>query len=92
MSSNQPSDTLPSSIPKLDSSGVNWAIFSEHFEVAVRAKHLWGHFSGTTLKPQPASTTPTDDEQEKLSKWEDNEATAQYLLSQKLLDSAFLKI
>ncbi|KZT18199.1 hypothetical protein NEOLEDRAFT_1029215, partial [Neolentinus lepideus HHB14362 ss-1] len=64
------SDTLPSSVLKLDSSGVNWAIFSERFEITVREKCLWGHFSGTMLKPQPASTTPTDDEQEKLSKWE----------------------
>ncbi|KZT24336.1 hypothetical protein NEOLEDRAFT_1067473, partial [Neolentinus lepideus HHB14362 ss-1] len=91
MSSDRPSDTLPSSVPKLDPSGVNWAIFSERFEVAVRAKQLWGHFSGMTTKPQPAGVIVTDAEQEKLTKWEDDEATAQYLLSQKLPDSAFLK-
>ena len=31
-------DTLPSSIPKLDASGLNWAIFSLHFQDAIEAK------------------------------------------------------
>ncbi|KZT18556.1 hypothetical protein NEOLEDRAFT_1079870, partial [Neolentinus lepideus HHB14362 ss-1] len=91
MSSDRPSDTLPSSVPKLDPSGVNFAIFSERFETAVRAKRLWGHFSGSTTRPQPLSTVATQEEEDKITKWDDNEATAMYLLSQKLPDSAFLK-
>ena len=50
-------DTLPSSIPKLDASGLNWAIFSLHFQDAVEAKGYWGHFDGTT--PWPVPTAPT---------------------------------
>ncbi|KZT27770.1 hypothetical protein NEOLEDRAFT_1021166, partial [Neolentinus lepideus HHB14362 ss-1] len=85
------SDTLPSSVPKLNHSGVNWAIFSECFETAIRAKRLWGHFSGVVTMPQAQSAMLTDDEREKMTKWEDNEVTAQYLLSQKLPDSTFLR-
>ena len=32
------SDSLPSSIPKLDASGLNWAIFSVHFKDTIQAK------------------------------------------------------
>ena len=41
-------DTLPSSIPKLDATGLNWAIFSLHFEDAVQAKA-----SGVTFAVPP---------------------------------------
>ena len=49
-------DTLPSSIPKLDASGLNWAIFSLRFQDAVEAKGYWGHFDGTTPRPIPTVT------------------------------------
>ena len=45
------SDTLPSNIPKLDASGINWAIFAVHFQDAVEAKGFWGHFDGTKTRP-----------------------------------------
>jgi hypothetical protein len=45
------SDTLPSSIPKLDASGVNWAIFSVRFQDAIEAKGFWDHFDGSSLRP-----------------------------------------
>jgi len=45
------SDTLPSSIPKLDASGMNWAIFAVRFQDAVEAKGFWGHFTSTKLRP-----------------------------------------
>ncbi|EPQ58829.1 hypothetical protein GLOTRDRAFT_34064, partial [Gloeophyllum trabeum ATCC 11539] len=92
MATTQSTDTLPSSVPKLDPSGVNWPIFAERFQEAVASKKLWGHFSGSVTRPQPAGTTPTDDEKEKAQKWDDDEATARYLLSQKLPDSALMKI
>ena len=41
------SDALPSTVPKLDASGSNWAIFVFRFEDAVEAKGFWGHFDGT---------------------------------------------
>ena len=46
-----PSDSLSSSVPKLESTGMNWAIFSVHFQDAVEAKGFWGHFDGTTTCP-----------------------------------------
>jgi len=45
------SDSLPSSIPKLDATGLNWAIFSVHFQDAVEAKGFWGHFNGSEPRP-----------------------------------------
>ena len=45
------SDTLPSSIPKLDASGMNWVIFAVRFQDAVEAKGFWGHFTGTKTRP-----------------------------------------
>ncbi|KZT22069.1 hypothetical protein NEOLEDRAFT_1072497, partial [Neolentinus lepideus HHB14362 ss-1] len=92
MATTQSTDTLPSSIPKLDPTGVNWPIFAECFQEAVASKKLWGHFAGSVTRPQPAGTTPTAEEIEKTTKWDENEATARYLLSQKLPDSALMKI
>ena len=45
------SDSLSSSVPKLESTGINWAIFSVRFQDAVEAKGFWGHFDGTTTRP-----------------------------------------
>ena len=50
MTSTALADTLPSSIPKLDASGLNWAVFSLRFQDAVEAKGFWGHFDGTDQK------------------------------------------
>jgi len=57
-------DSLPSSIPKLDATGLNWAIFSVRFQDAVEAKGFWGHFDGSEVRPVPspapaAATAPT---------------------------------
>jgi len=51
-------DTLPSSVPKLEASGLNWAIFSLCFQDAVEAKGYWGHFDGMT--PWPVVAKPED--------------------------------
>jgi len=45
------SDTLPSSVPKLEMTGTNWAIFEIRFHDAVEAKGFWGHFDGKTKRP-----------------------------------------
>ena len=64
-------DTLPSSVPKLDATGLNWAVFSLCFEDAVQAKGFWGHFSGTTPSPSPAlQSAPTAEERAAIEKWE----------------------
>ena len=53
------SDSLPSSIPKLDPSGLNWAIFSVRFKDAVEAKGFCSHFEGTDSRPAAISITVT---------------------------------
>jgi hypothetical protein len=50
------SDSLPTSVPKLEATGLNWAIFLVRFHDAVDAKGYWGHFDGST--PVPSMSTP----------------------------------
>ena len=88
------SDSLPSSIPKLDASGLNWAIFSVRFEDAIQAKGFWGHFDGTSTRPSalPVSVTdvdgnvttspPSDAEIAAVDKWDKDECSAKSLLTQ----------
>jgi hypothetical protein len=103
-------DTLPSSIPKLDASGLNWAIFSLRFQDAIEAKGYWGHFDGTEPRPvvpttattTPAApttsvvptttttTSPTPDEA--AAQWDKDERSAKSLLTQKIPDSAVMRI
>jgi len=49
--SNTANDVLPTSVPKLDVSGMNWAIFSLQFKIVVQEKGLWGHFDGSMSCP-----------------------------------------
>ena len=79
MQQTTPTDTLPSTVVKLDSSGANWAMFSICFKQAMVAHKKWGHFDGTVVKP--SATDP-----DKLKEWEEDENTAAYMLSQKLPD------
>ena len=63
ISSTALSDQLSSSIPKLDPSSLNWAIFSIHFQDAIEAKGFWGHFDGSEAKPVPAdANSPTTED------------------------------
>ena len=48
------SDTLPSSIPKLNPTGLNWAIFRVCFHDAVEVKGFWAHFNGSAECPVTA--------------------------------------
>ena len=55
-------DTLLLSVPKLNASGLNWAVFSLRFQDAIEAKGYWGHFDGTSKcpavpKPEDLPTT-----------------------------------
>ena len=85
-------DTLPSSVPKLDATGLNWAVFSLHFEDAIQAKGFWGHFSDIIPSPSPAvPSAPTAKELTAIKKWEKDEHLARSL-TQKLLDSALMHV
>src|SRR6266850_788048 len=93
ISSTALSDQLSSSIPKLDPSGLNWAIFSIRFQDAVEAKGFWGHFDGSQAKPVPAdANSPTTEERAAIALWEKNKRSAKSLLTQKLPDSALMQI
>jgi hypothetical protein len=85
------SDALPSSVPKLEASGLNWAIFLVRFRDAVDAKGFWGHFDGTTPAPS-LSTSPTAAETAAKGQWEKDERSAKSLLTQKLPDSTLMRV
>jgi hypothetical protein len=85
------SDTLPSTVPKLDAEGENWAIFYVRFMDAVEAKGFWGHFDGTT--PVPVVSSPaTEAEITAKDQWDRNERSAKTLLTQRLPDSTVMEI
>jgi hypothetical protein len=82
------SDSLPSTVPRLDASGNNWAIFVFRFQDAVEAKGFWGHFDGSSPCPVPNVTgAPTTAETAAVLQWEKDERSAKSLLTQKLPDS-----
>ena len=92
------SDSLPSSIPKLNSTGVNWAIFLVCFQDAVEVKGFWGHFdissshpvavavSVTTTDGTTTMTPPTDAETATMDQLDKDEWSAKSLLTQKIPD------
>ena len=95
------SDSLPSSIPKLDASGLNWAIFSVRFQDAIEAKGFWSHFDGTGSRPTVAlvsvtapdgvvTSTPSITELAIAEKWDKDELSAKSLLTQKIPDSTLM--
>ena len=98
------SDSLPSSIPKLDASGLNWAIFSVRFQDAIEAKGFWSHFDGTETRPTAlpviitgtdgavTTTPPTDTEIAAVDKWDKDERSAKSLLTQKIPDSTLMRV
>ena len=78
-------------MPKLDASGLNWAIFLICFQNAVEAKGFWSHFDGTN--PVPALSSPaTADELVAKGQWDREEQSAKLLLTQRLPDSTLMKI
>ena len=87
------SDALPSSIPKLDASGSNWAIFVFRFKDAIEAKGFWGHFNGTVSRPVPADVAaPTTTEVAAIAQWDKDKWSAKSLLMQKLPDSTVVMV
>jgi len=84
-------DALSSSVPKLDPSGQNWAIFSVRFQDAVEAKGFWGHFDGSD--PRPTLSSPaTEAETAVEAQWVKDERSAKSLLTQKIPDGTLMCI
>ena len=90
------SDTLPSSVPKLESTYTNWAIFEICFCDAIEAKGFWGHFDGLLLHPIAISITAPDGtttmDTALVDQWEKDERSAKSLLNQKIPDSTLMHI
>ena len=98
------SDSLPSSIPKLDASGLNWAIFSVRFQDAIEAKGFWSHFDGTGSRPSAVAvsvtrndgtvtiTPPSDAEIAAVDKWDKDKRLAKSLLTQKIPDLTLMHV
>jgi hypothetical protein len=84
-------DILPSSVPKLLPTGLNWTTFSIRFQEAIEAKGFWGHFDGTSPKPT-VSSPPAAGEQEVLDQWTKNERSAKALLTHRIPDSTLIRI
>jgi len=84
-------DSLSSSVPKLNPSGLNWAIFFVRFQDAVEAKGFWGHFDGSDPCPSlssPATVTEIAAE----AQWLKNEQSAKSLLTQKIPDGTLMRV
>jgi hypothetical protein len=79
------SDTLPTTVPRLDPSGNNWTVFLFRYQDAVNVKGYWGHFDGTT--PAPAFTDADTVKAENVAakiQWEKDKRAVKTLLTQKL--------
>lgn len=62
-------DTFLLTVPKLDPSGANWAVFEVRFKDAVDAKGFWGHFDRSISCPV-LSKSSTSVEQVALILWQ----------------------
>ena len=85
------SDTLPSSVPKLDATGLNWAIFFVRFQDAVEAKGFWGHFDGSSPCPMLPEEQKAEETAAK-NQWDKDERSAKSLLTQKIPDSTLMRV
>ena len=75
-----------SSVPKLETNGVNWMIFRIHLKWALEEKQVFSHLDGTTIKP--ADNKPNTEKND----WSNDETKAHHLLAQKLHDSTLTKL
>ena len=90
------SDTLLSSVLRLESTGTNWAVFEICFHDAIEVKGFWSHFDGTSLCPVALSVTAPDEntsiDTTPANQWDKDEHSAKSLLSQKIPDSTLMHI
>lgn len=93
MSTHPNIEHLPSSIPRLEADGSNWAIFTMCFEEAMLATQRWSHFDGTSTCPSPKDPNKvTETEQKEIDAWHHEDNTAHYLLSQRLPHSIIMRL
>jgi hypothetical protein len=71
--------TLPTNVPSLDPTGLNWVIYCIRFTHAVKSKGVWGHLDGSS--PCPDKSKPDD-----VIAWEKDKALALDLLTQRIPD------
>jgi hypothetical protein len=57
---NPMSDPYATSVPRLEPTRSNWAIFSMWFQEAMEANQKWSHFTGTPNRPAPADAKNVD--------------------------------
>jgi gag-polypeptide of LTR copia-type len=82
---------LPSSVPKLMPTGLNWTTCAMHFQDAIEAKGLWGYFDGTAVCP--VLSTPAKPEEElALTQWIKEDHSAKSLLTHHIPDSTLIQI
>ena len=102
------SDTLLSSIFKLDASSINWAIFSVCFQDTIEAKGFRNYFDGLLTRPEQTFTaivtaddgttsggtpvTPANELTTSQNQWDKDERSAKSLLTQKIPDSTLMCI
>lgn len=100
------SNTLSSSVPKLEMTGTNWATFEICFHDAIEAKGFWGHFDSMTKHPKqgtpqistsdgklvPATGFTEEEFVAEMTQWEKDEHSAKSLLNQKIPDSTLMCI
>ena len=84
-------DILPSSVPKLLPTGLNWTAFSIRFKEAIEAKGFWGHFDGTSPKPT-ISSPPEKGEADALDQWLKDERSTKALLTHHIPNSTLIWI
>ncbi|KIK67632.1 hypothetical protein GYMLUDRAFT_155601, partial [Collybiopsis luxurians FD-317 M1] len=77
-------------VPILDPTGKNWAIFSLCFVSGVQGKGQWDHFTGAAICP--ALTAPSKTLITTMDTWEKDEPAAHNLLPSKVPDSLALKL
>ena len=82
-------DLLPSSVPKLMPTGLNWTAFAMSFQDAIKAKGLWGYFDGTAVCPV-LSSPPKPNEELALTQWIKEDRTAKALLTHRIPDSTLI--
>lgn len=86
-------DILSSSIPRLETHAGNWLSFKVRLLSAVQARGKLGHFTGKSTRPVPANpAAPTEEETDAMDDWDNDEASAYYLLQQRIPDSLLMRI
>jgi hypothetical protein len=70
-------DLLPSSVPKIMPTGLNWTTFAMCFQDTIKAKGLWGCFDGTAV----LSSSSKAEEELVLTQWIKDDCSAKALLT-----------